>query len=732
MHSHVYKGDKMAIFYQEENRTFYLESKDVSYVFRVHEFGFLNHLYYGKRIAREDLDFSVVRMDRGHGTTLPGKGRAETLGIFHHECPTYGRSDFRESMLAFRDRLGVRLVDLQYVSHKILKEKPAIAGMPSARGGETLVVRLKDNRMGAVVELFYTVYEDLPVILRHVEIANEGEYPFTMDRAFSFCVEIPDKNWETLTLPGAHLRERHIERKPVGHGTFTADSNRGVSSAQMNPFIALVRKNTDENIGEAYAFNLIYSGDFAFKVNVEQNEELRIVGGLNDYDFSWEVRPNEKFVLPETVMVYSNAGLGGMSRAFHDLYRDYLINERFVKQPRPIVINNWEGTYFNFDTKKLCDIIDAVANTGIDTFVLDDGWFGVRNHDRSGLGDWFVNLNKLPQGLKPIIDHAHKNGMKFGLWFEPEMVNPDSDLYRAHPDWAIHAPDITPCPGRDQLVLDLTRDDVCQYIIDSVSKVLKENDIDYVKWDMNRSLTDNYSAWLGANAKETKHRYVLGLYKICEALINGFPHIFFEGCASGGCRFDPAMLYYFPQIWTSDDSDAYMRTIIQYGTSICYPLSSQSCHVSVCPNHQCGRVTPFSSRGDIAHLGATGYELDTSKLSNEEIEQIKQQIADYKKIQPLVLYGDLYRLNNPLDENLFAEMLVSKDKKQAHLTCMRPLCIPNGECVRVYPKGLNETAQYYVPELDITRSGSTWMALGIILKGVWGDFQTRTYTFEEK
>lgn len=716
------------IYFEKENQTFYLESKNVSYVFCVQNLGFLNHLYYGKRIPREDLSFSVFTKDRGHGANLPNSGRRESLDIYHNECPTFGRSDYRESMLAFCDHLGVRVVDLKYVGHEIINQKPKLKGMPSLRGGQTLIVKLKDERMGAIVALHYTVYENLPVITRHIEVFNESENAFSLDRAFSFCVDYPDKEWETITLPGAHLRERVMDRNKLIHGTFTADSNRGVSSSQMNPFLALVRKDTNENQGDAYGFNLVYSGNFAFKAHVGQNEEVRVVGGLNDYDFSWEVKPNEKFVAPEVVMVYSDEGLGGMSRAFHDLYRDYLINDRFVKKTRPIVINNWEATYFDFDTEKLCKIIDSVAGTGIDTFVLDDGWFGVRNHDRSGLGDWFVNLNKLPQGLTPIIRHAHKNGLKFGLWFEPEMVNGDSDLYRAHPDWIIHADGIEACVGRDQYVLDLTREEVCDYIVNSVSKILKENEIDYVKWDMNRPLTENYSAWLGKNSKEFSHRYVLGLYDICERIVNGFPNVFFEGCASGGCRFDPAMLYYFPQIWTSDDSDAYMRTFIQYGTSLCYPVSAQSCHVSVCPNHQCGRVTPFQTRADIAHLGTTGYELDTSKLEQNELGEIKKQVEQYKAMEDLVLHGDLYRLNNPLQENLFAEMLVSKDKTRAILTVMRPLCKPNGERSKVYLKGLDENTVYNVAELDLTKTGATLMRVGLNIGFPMGDFQTKTFT----
>lgn len=715
------------IFFDENTRTFYLESKDVTYAFCISKHGFLQHLYYGKRIAREDLAYSVYHIDRGHGSNIAGAPRNENLNIYGNECPTYGRSDYRQSMLAVCDKDGVRVGDWKYVGHRIFEQKPSLAGMPSVRGGETLAVRLRDERMQAEVELFYTVFEEYSVILRHMEVANCGTDVFRLDRAFSFCVDMPDDKWDTITLPGAHLRERFMERSALRHGTMSVESKRGVSSGQMNPFLAIARKSATEEQGEVYGFHLVYSGDFVFQAEVEQDDALRVVGGINDYDFAWEVQPGEVFTTPEAVLVYSADGLGEMSRTFHDLYREHLVNPRFSKQPRPIVINNWEATYMDFTTEKLCTMIESVKGTGIDTFVLDDGWFGVRDHDRSGLGDWFVNLEKLPQGLTPIIDCAHANGMKFGLWFEPEMVNEDSELYRAHPDWAIQVEGLKPCTGRDQLILDLSRDEVCDYIIESVSKVLRENAIDYVKWDMNRTMTDNYSVSLGTRSKELHHRYVLGFYRICDALVNGFPHVFFEGCASGGCRFDPGMLAYFPQIWTSDDSDAYMRTIIQYGTSLCYPLATHSCHVSVCPNHQSGRVTPFASRGDIAHLGATGYELDTTKCSPEEMEQIKEQVRQYKEMQDLVLYGDLYRLNNPLEENLFCEMLVSKDKTKAHITMMLPIRVPNGKMIRIYPRGLQADAEYEIVELGIRKRGDTLMNLGFLAQIPYGDFGTRTY-----
>ena len=721
----------MAIYFEKETQTFYLESKEISYVFRVNEFGFLNHIYYGKRVPREDLRYSVHVQDRGQENFLPGGGRTHSLNQYYNECPTIGRSDYRESMIALCDARYSRVSELKYASHKIHSTKPALEGMPSLRGGKTLSVTMKDEYNNSEVILYYTVYEDLPVIIRRADIVNKGKNPLKVDRAYSFCLDLNDNNWEALTLHGAWARERFLERTPLHHGIFTIDSKRCSSSGQINPFMALCRPNADEHSGEVIGFNFVYSGDFAFKAQVNQFEYLRVVGGINDYDFEWELKKGEKFSTPEAVMVYSDGGIGKMSRIFHDLYRTYLINPRFVDKPRPIVINNWEATYFNFDTKKLCDIIDSVKGTGIDTLVLDDGWFGERNNDKCGLCDWFINYNKLPDGLTPIIEHAHKNGMKFGLWFEPEMISENSDLYRAHPDWAIQVPGIKPCPGRDQLILDLTRDDVVNYVIDVVSGILKTNDIDYVKWDMNRTMTENYSEHLGKNNKEMHHRYILGLYKICEALVNGFPHILFEGCASGGCRFDPAMLYYFPQIWTSDDTDAYMRTFIQYGTSIVYPLSAMSCHVADCPNHQTGRTTPLASRADIAHLGATGYELDTTKFSDDFREQVKQQVDAYKKMENLVLFGDLYRLDCSQDGNYFAEQIVSKDKTLSHVTTMRAMAYPNFTVYRLYLKGLDEKAIYNVEELNLTVSGATLMNVGIIVHFGGGDFITRTFTIKK-
>lgn len=730
MRNYVLKGAFMAIYFDKQTKTFYLESKESTYAFRVSEFGFLNHLYFGKKIARDDLNYSVYFQDRGHENFI-AEGRLHSHNQYLNECPTIGRSDYRESMIALNDSRYSRISELKYASHKIYNDKPILEGMPSLRGGKTLAVTLKDEYNESEVILYYTVYDELPVILRRTEIINKGKKPLKIDRAYSFALDLDDEKWDAITLHGAWARERFIERTPLHHGIFAIDSKRCASSGQINPFMALCRKNADEDSGEVLGFNLVYSGDFVFKAQVNQIENTRVLGGINDYDFEWELGKGEKFSTPEAVMVYSDGGIGKMSRIFHDLYRKYLINPRYVDKIRPIVINNWEATYFDFDTKKLCDIIDSVKGTGIDTLVLDDGWFGERNSDKTSLGDWYVNMKKLPGGLKPIIDHAHKNGMKFGLWIEPEMISENSELYKAHPDWAIQVPGIKPCHGRDQQILDLTRDEVVDYVIEVMSKILSENDIDYIKWDMNRTMTENYSEHLGKNNKEIHHRYILGVYKICEALVNGFPHIFFEGCSAGGARFDPAMLYYFPQFWTSDDTDAYMRTFIQYGTSLCYPLSSMSCHVADCPNHQTGRTTPFNSRADIAHLGATGYELDTTKFSDEIKEQVKEQVKAYKEMEDLVLFGDLYRLDCMQNGNYFAEQIVSKDKSKSHITVMRAMAFPNFAVYRIYPKGLDANAKYFIKEENITLSGSTIMNVGLVVKMDSGDFITKTYSLKK-
>ncbi len=720
----------MGIKFNEQNKTFYINGKSFTYAFRVNKSGFLQHLYYGKKIAEDDLEHTIYRRIRGHAANNPFTDREESFDEISCEFPMYGRSDFREGVFAF-DADGVRVCDFIYDSYALLEEKPRNIGMPTLRGGTTLCVVLKEKLHGITVKLYYSIYDGFDALVRRMDVINDGAKEITVDRAYSFSADLPRKSYQLITLPGAHLRERQICRRDIVQGIFTADSKYGVSSAQMNPFVAVVAKNTDENHGDAYGFNLIYSGNFTLKTELGQAGTVRVLGGINDFDFAWALGTGECFSTPEAVLVYSADGLGGMSRTFHDLYRDYLMPPTFTKQSRPVVLNNWEGTYFDFDEEKLCNIIRSASGTGINMFVLDDGWFGERNGETAGLGDWFINMNKLPNGFKNIISCAHENGMKFGLWFEPEMVDADSDLYRAHPDWAIHVDGLRPCEGRFQYVLDYTRADVRDYIVEAMSKVLNENEIDYVKWDMNRAITENYSAALGKNGKEFSHRYVLGLYDVLTKITTRFPNLFIEGCSSGGCRFDPAMLYFSPQIWTSDNSDAYARTAIQYGTSLCYPISAMSCHVSASPNHQTGRITSLESRTAIAHLGATGYELDSTKLSADELTHIKKDIDDYREIEDLMLVGDLYRLNDPLQENLFAQIVVSKDKSRALITVMLPLNVGNGLPTYIYPEGLDEDAVYSIRELGITLCGKTIQNAGIRVDFPYSDFGTAVFHLEK-
>lgn len=727
----------MAIKFIENTRTFYLEGKSTTYAFYVNDIGYLEHLYYGERIGLDDL-----KIQRCYGTywaTIGAPGFDYAPGDFtsYQDVPPeiafFGIGDYREPTVHIENTTGDRISELLYKGHEILAEKPKMQGMPSMDGGETLVVHLMDDVNGFGADLYYTVYDDCDVIARRIVYKN-GDKKTILRRAYSFTFALPTNDYEVMKLYGGWARERRIDRQMLHRGMVTIDSKRGSSSAMMNPFMAVMTPNSTETYGEVYGFSLIYSSSFVLKAQANEDGSTCVMGGINDFDFSWELAPGEEFETPEVAIAFSNEGIGGMSRNFHDAFRNHLINKRFVREQRPLLINNWEGTYFDFNNEKLMAIADAVDGTGIDTFVLDDGWFGARvDNDNAGLGDWVVNTDKLQGGLKRLTDHLRSKGMTFGLWFEPEMVNEDSDLFRAHPDYAIGAPDRMPCFSRHQRVLDITRKEVRDYIVESVNKVLSENDIGYVKWDCNRNLSEYYSFGREPSRQaEFAHRYALGLYDLCERIIEANPHIFFEGCSGGGGRFDPAMLHYFPQIWTSDDTDANERTSIQYGTSIVYPMSSMSAHVSMCPNHQTGRTTSFETRAAIAHLGPTGYELDTTVFTDEDLEQVKAQVKEYRRCADLILNGDLYRIENPMESNFFTEVVISKDKNEGFLISYRRLGGVNNEVKRIRFAGLDKDKQYYVEELDMTLSGSTLMNVGIAPKYPQGDFMTVKYHFTAK
>ena len=726
----------MSITFNTESKIFYLDGKNITYAFFINEYGYAEHLYFGKQIGHDD-----IRSMRSSGAgsfiaTIPGID-LNTKGIksyqhFPSELSFFGTGDYREPAVMLTHSNGDRLVELLYDSYEILSEKPAIGGIPSMRGGETLVVHLKDKINGFACDLYYTVYDDCSVIARRAVYKNFTDNTVMLDRAYSFSFSLPRNDYDVISLYGAWAKERHVERAPMRHGVTSIDSKRTTSSATLNPFMAIVDNTTTEEFGNAYGISLIYSSSYVLKAEGTSGGRTLVTGGINDFDFRWKLCKGEMFETPEVILAYSCDGLGGMSRELHDAMRNYLINPRYVGKSRPIVINNWEATYFNFDNDKLKAIAKAVEGTGIDTFVLDDGWFGKRDSDKSGLGDWFVNEEKLQGGLKEIISYVNSLGMKFGLWFEPEMVSEDSELFRAHPDYAIGTSDRPRCYGRNQYMLDLTREDVRDHIVDAVNKVLRENNIQYVKWDYNRNVTESFSFGRDADRQaEFSHRYALGVYDLCERIVKANLDVFFEGCSGGGARFDPAMLYYFPQIWTSDDTDAEERTFIQYGTSLAYPLSTMSCHVSIVPNHQTGRITSIETRADIAHLGATGYELDTSDYSDEDKEATCKQVEEYKQIETLILNGDLYRTEDPHTSNFFGFMVVSKDKSEAILTAYRRMGSVNNEVKYLKVLGLDENKTYSVTGYDATFKGSTLMNVGLPAVFNKGDFMSLRYLFKE-
>lgn len=718
----------MSIKYEASTKTFFLDGRGVTYAFCINHLGYAEHLYWGESISHDNLLYSPVRQPICQ-CSPPGMDEDVSYQFCEPEIVFFGSGDYREPTSLPVDESGNRTFDLLYAGHEILPQKPAIAGMPSLEGGETLVLHLQDALSSFGADLYYTVYDDCDVICRRIVYRNDGNSIITLRRAYSFAMALPGIEYDVLSLYGNWAKERHIQRTSLPHGVISIDSKQGMSSSALNPFVSLVRKNTTETSGTAIGISLVYSSSFALKVQGTSTGSTLVTGGVQDFDFSWELSPGDTFETPETVIAYSNEGLGGMSRAFHRAYRNHLINRRYVTASRPIVINSWEAVGCDFDLPKLKAFADAMEKSGVDTFVLDDGWFRKGVDFNTNLGDWKVNTNKLEGGLMPLIDYVHEKGMKFGLWFEPEMISEDSDLFRTHPDYAIGVPGRPRCYGRHQFVLDLTRQDVRDYIVNTINGILQSHPIDYVKWDFNRSITEFYSLGLPPHRQaEFSHRYALGLYDICERIVNGNPQIFFEGCASGGARFDPAMLAYFSQIWTSDDSDAEERTRIQYGTSIVYPLSSMSCHVSVCPNLLNTRITPFTTRGHIASLGATGYELDPTDLTTEEMALVKQQIIDYRETEQLILDGDLYRLANPFTENYFSFLVVSPDKKRGILIAYRRQDDPARDVKYIYPSGLEADAIYSIPELNIRATGITLMRAGIIPIFQPGDYQSVRYT----
>ena len=719
----------MAAVFLEEEKIFKLDTRNTTYVIAVvDDEQFLGHVYYGKKLKEVHLDGLLRIHENPFVPSRNNRDRVSFLDSFPMEYPAHGLGDYRESCINIRTEKGNVGLALSYVSHKITEGKDGLEGLPASFGKagecETLKILCEDKVIGLQVILQYGIFDEADVITRSVKVVNTGKEDLYLTKVYSACLDMDNKGFEAISLHGSWARERQIETVPVSHGKYSVESIRGESSHQDHPFLALKTKNADQENGEVYAMHFVYSGNFKAQVQSDQFDQVRMTMGIHPEDFTWKLKEGESFQAPETVLVYSAQGLGQMTRIFHDFYRNHLIRSEYKNQKRPILINNWEATYFDFDTDKLIAIAKQASALGIEMLVMDDGWFGNRCDDNRALGDWFVNEEKLKGGLEYLVDEVNKLGMKFGIWFEPEMISPDSDLYRAHPDYAIAIPGREPSLCRNQYVLDLTRKEVRDYAYECVAKILRSANIEYVKWDMNRQLSDIGSLELPADQMgELYHRYVLAVYEMQERMMTEFPHLLLENCSGGGARFDPGMLYYSPQIWCSDDTDAIERLKIQEGTALIYPLSTMGAHVSDCPNHTVGRVTPFETRGYVALAGTFGYELDVTKIPENDREQIPAQVAMYHKYNDLVREGDYYRIASYAENHYFdCYGVVSKDKKEALYTYVQVLNRPNYHSRRIYLKGLAAEKYYAIEGEDGTWSGEQLMNAGLLVQNPFGDF----------
>lgn len=640
-----------------DNNIFTLHTNNSTYQMKVDDKGSLIHTYYGKRTDETDYSYLISLADRGFSGNVPQSRdeRTYSLDFLPQEFPVWGSGDYRVNCLQADLGSGADDCLLVFDSYKTdtgkytLQELPAMFASENDKV-ETLEITLKDYHEAFYVHLLYGVYEAYDVITRAVILENKTDREIHLSRIMSACLDLNTSDWDMIHFYGRHAEERETERVPLFHGITELKSTRGTSSHQHNPFVILAEKNANEDMGACYGFSLLYSGGFHMQAEVDQTYQARLVMGIDDSDFSWELPSGECFTAPEVCMSYTSCGLSKLSHNYHNAFLNHLIRSKWKDKQRPVLVNNWEATYFDFNAEKLLKIAEEASELGLDMLVLDDGWFGKRDSDYSGLGDWYVNEEKLGCPLKELVDKVNGMGLMFGIWFEPEMISEDSDLYRSHPDWAMVVPGREPIRGRSQLVLDMTREDVQEYIKERLFAIMDSANIQYIKWDMNRSIAAAYSAKLPRKRQgEVRHRYILGLYRVLEALLQRYPDLLLEGCSGGGGRFDAGMLYYSPQIWCSDNTDAIERLRIQYGTSFAYPMSTVSAHVSVCPNHQNGRVTPFKTRGICAMQGTFGYELDLSKMTDDEKDMVRKQVQTFKQHYRLFQFGDYYRLTSPFD-----------------------------------------------------------------------------------
>ena len=711
----------MPVEFNSAARTWTLSGGDTSYVLHRDEQDRLLNLYWGRRIPADALCFDPADYSSFAAFDLP-------VSVLPLELPVCGSGWFGTPAVGIRDARGDEVVDLRIVSAEVSPGKPSLPGLPATYTetddeAETLSILLADAVSGLKVIARYTVFAESGAVTRSLTLENAGSVPLTVTSLLSASVPLWRGDLDAVHLNGAWARERRVMRTPVGPGDFRISSARGASGHEENPFLALCERNADEFRGSVWSASLVYSGSFQALCHTDIFGHPRLSVGMNPEVFSWLLNPGETFTSPEAVLVYSGDGFNGMSQKYHALYRDRLVRGTWRDRPRPVLLNSWESAYFDFDENRLLEIAEKAADIGAELFVVDDGWFGRRTSDNSSLGDWVENPERFPSGLSGLSARLHAMELQFGLWFEPEMVSPDSDLYRAHPDWCLHVEGRPRTQGRQQLILDLSRPEVQEYIISAVSAVLSSAGVDYVKWDMNRNMTEAFSVVLPPERKkETQHRYMLGLYHVLETITSAFPDVLFESCSGGGGRFDPGMLFYMPQTWTSDDTDAVERLKLQYGTSFVYPASSMGAHVSAVPNHQTGRTVPLKMRGDVALGGNFGFELDPGKLLPEELEEAKQMVSRVKSLRDLTRLGTFWRLLSPFEGQVTAWSFVSENRKEVLLCAYSALSVPNSAPTRVCLHGLIPEAGYKTEDGRLF-SGAALMYHGITLP-LRGDFSS--------
>lgn len=726
----------MPIIYDKNQQIFHLQSKDMSYVIGLSNDVYLTHLYWGKRINTYKGSRAFIRKDRGFAPNPNINERDFSLDTLPQEYPQYGNGDYRRCAYGVKNQKGSRISNLLYCDYTIMQGKQKLDGLPSTFASQqdvnTLVVHMVDDVLHLHVYLSYSVFENENVIVRSVKFENHSEEAITLTKMLSMSLDIRESDFDVITLYGAHNNERNIDRRTLHSGIVEIESLRGTSSPHQAPFMALVRKDTTEDVGEVYASNFVYSGNFEAVAQVDAYGNTRFQMGMNPTNGDWLLKPHTTFQTPEVVMVYANKGLNEMSHTYHNFYQKHLIRSQYVNQVRPVVFNSWEGMFFELDEDKLLSIAKKAKEIGTELFVLDDGWFGHRDADNSSLGDWFVDTRKLPHGLAHLSNQIHEMGMQFGLWFEPEMISIDSELYKQHPDYVLHSEGRPYTYCRSQLVLDLSRKEVVDTIVEQVSKVLEEVNIDYVKWDMNRHLTEVESqAYPYDQQGEIFHRYVLGLYDMMERITTKFPNVLFESCSSGGGRFDPGMLYYMPQTWCSDNTDAVCRMKIQYATTLTYPPITIGAHISDIPNQQTGRFTPLDTRAYVAMSANMGCEMNLMHCSKDELEQLRYYIQQYKEIRETIQFGTFYRITSPFEDNICQWNFVSKDENEVIAFHYVVLSQPAAHIQLLKLKGLDENAMYRNIETGEIFGGDELMYSGISIPIKKQDFRSVYFRFQK-